>query len=90
MECMQLQYLMIIIQVLIFLETLMELNLYWTHQEGVFAFSSNLTSLIKCFGNKGIDLNSSTRILFHGYCSSNTCIASKSQVIAIFISQISR
>ena len=50
--------------------------LYWTFQEGVFAFSSNLTSLIKCFGNKGIDFNSVQEYLFHGYCSSNTCIAS--------------
>ena len=50
--------------------------LYWTYQEGVFAFSSNLTSLTKCFGNKGIDLNSVQEYLFHGYCSSNSCIAS--------------
>ena len=50
--------------------------LYWTCQKGVFAFSSNLTSLIKCFGNKGIDFNSVQEYLFHGYCSSNTCIAS--------------
>ncbi len=49
--------------------------LYWTFQNGSFAFSSNLTSLINCFGNSDLDINAIQEYLFHGYCSSNSCIA---------------
>lgn len=50
--------------------------LYWTMQNGNFAFSSNLNSLMNCFGSLNLDLNALQEYLFHGYCSSSACIAS--------------
>tara|TARA_B100000700_G_scaffold330311_1_gene455873 strand:- start:4855 stop:6675 length:1821 start_codon:yes stop_codon:yes gene_type:complete len=50
--------------------------LYWTYEKGDFAFSSNLTSLIKTFSNSSCNINAVQEYLFHGYCSSNANIIS--------------
>ena len=50
--------------------------LYWTLDNGDFAFSSDLTPLVSCFTKNKLNTNAIHEYLFHGYCSSNTCIAS--------------
>ncbi|MBO6971810.1 MAG: asparagine synthase (glutamine-hydrolyzing) [Prochlorococcus marinus CUG1431] len=50
--------------------------IYWTLNNGDFAFSSDLTPLISCFTENKLNTNAIHEYLFHGYCSSNTCIAS--------------
>ena len=50
--------------------------IYWTLNEGDFAFSSDLSPLVTCFKKFELNSNAIHEYLFHGYCSSNTCIAS--------------
>ena len=50
--------------------------IYWTLENGDFAFSSDLTPLISCFTKNKLNTNAIHEYLFHGYCSSNNCIAS--------------
>ena len=50
--------------------------IYWTLDNGDFAFSSDLTPLISCFTKNKLNTNAIHEYLFHGYCSSNNCIAS--------------
>jgi len=50
--------------------------IYWTLENGNFAFSSDLTPLKSCFTKNTLNTNAIHEYLFHGYCSSNNCIAS--------------
>ena len=73
-ECLLSQYMSIKNLALNYLEILMELNPLLDFSEWIICIFIKLNFLINCFGNSDLDINAIQEYLFHGYCSSNSCI----------------